>query len=53
VETPDIALLKVTVESAEYWDSSQSIVAHAIGLVTSLVTGKPSQTGENEKLELK
>jgi general stress protein 26 len=32
-ETPDIALLKVTVERAEYWDGSQS--------------------GENEKLELK
>jgi general stress protein 26 len=53
VETPDIALLKVTVERAEYWDSSQSIVAHAVSFVTSLVTGEPAQLGENEKLELK
>ena len=53
VETPDIALLKVTTERAEYWDSSQSIVAHAVSLVSSLVTGAPAQTGENEKLELK
>jgi general stress protein 26 len=53
VETPDIALLKVTVERAEYWDSSQTWVAHAVGLASSLVTGEPAQLGENEKLELK
>ncbi len=53
VETPDIALLKVTVERAEYWDSSQSIVAHAVSIVTSLFTGEQAELGENEKLELK
>ena len=53
VETPDIALLKVTVERAEYWDSSQSLVAHAIGFVSSLVTGERAEVGVNEKLELK
>lgn len=52
-ETPDIALLKVTVERAEYWDGSQSFVAHAVSLISSLVTGKPARLGENEKLELK
>ena len=53
VETPDIALLKVTVERAEYWDGSQSIVTHAVSLVSSLITGEPAQLGENEKIELK
>lgn len=53
IDTPDIALLKVRVERAEYWDGSQSIVAHAVSLVSSLVKGKPAQLGENEKLELK
>jgi general stress protein 26 len=53
VDTPDIALLKVTVERAEYWDGSQSLVAHAVGLVSSLLKGEPAQPGENEKLELK
>jgi general stress protein 26 len=52
-DTPDIALLKVTVERAEYWDGSQSLVAHAVSLVSSLVTGQPAQLGENEKIELK
>ncbi len=53
LETPDIALLKVTVERAEYWDGSQSIVAHAVSLVSSLVTGEPAQSGENEKINVK
>lgn len=53
VETPDIALLKVTAERAEYWDGSQSVMAHAVSFVGSLVTGKPAQFGENEKLNLK
>ncbi len=53
VDTPDIALLKVTVERAEYWDGSQSWVTHAVGLVSSLLTGEPAQLGENEKIELK
>ncbi|MFL6256221.1 MAG: pyridoxamine 5'-phosphate oxidase family protein [Pyrinomonadaceae bacterium] len=52
-ETPDLALLKLTVERAEYWDGSQSLVAHAVSLVSSLVTGRPGQLGENEKIELK
>jgi general stress protein 26 len=53
VDTPDIALLKLTAERAEYWDGSQSFVAHAVSLVSSLVTGEPAQAGENEKIELK
>ena len=53
VDTPDIALLKVTVERAEYWDGSQSFVAHAVSLVSSLVKGEPAHPGENEKIDLK
>jgi len=53
VDTPDIALLKVSAERAEYWDGSQSVVAHAVSLISSLVAGRPAQPGENEKLDLK
>jgi general stress protein 26 len=53
VETPDIALLKVVVERAEYWDGSQSILTHAWSFVSSLFTGEQAEFGENEKLELK
>ena len=51
-DEPDIALLKVSVHKAEYWDSPSSPVAHLVGLVKSSVTGKPSPVGENEKLNL-
>jgi general stress protein 26 len=53
VDTPDIALLKVSVERAEYWDGSQSMVAHAVSFISSLITGQPAQLGGNEKLDLK
>jgi general stress protein 26 len=52
-EDPDLALLKVAVERAEYWDSPSSAVAHAISFVKAMVTGQPADPGENEKIELK
>ncbi|RUT07111.1 general stress protein [Dulcicalothrix desertica PCC 7102] len=54
LEEPDIALIKVNVENAEYWDSPSSVVANAVSLVKAVATGKPaSNVGEHEKLELK
>lgn len=53
VDTPDIALLKIEVEGAEYWDSPTNPVAHIIGFVKSKVTGQVQPVGENEKVNLK
>lgn len=50
---PDIALLRVSAERAEYWDSPASAVAHAVSFVKAIVTGTPANPGENEKIELK
>ncbi len=52
LETEGIALIKVGVESGEYWDSHSSIVSHAIGLVKSAVTGKSPDVGDNETVEI-
>jgi general stress protein 26 len=52
LEDPDIALLRVAVERAEYWDSPSSAAAHALSFVKALVTGRPADPGENEKIEL-
>src|SRR5688572_1850548 len=52
VDTPDIALLKVSVESGEYWDGSGSFLAHALNFAASIVTGKRAELGENEKIDL-
>jgi general stress protein 26 len=40
LEDPDISLIGVNVESAEIWDSPSSAVAHALGFVKRVVTGK-------------
>lgn len=53
LDDPDIALLKVTVDHAEYWDAPSSKVAHAIGLIKAVATGQTYRPGENEKLDLK
>ena len=50
-EAPEVALLKVTVDGAEYWDSPNSTLIHAYGYVKALATGKPPSAGENEKVE--
>jgi general stress protein 26 len=52
LEDPDLALLKVSVDKAEYWDSPASAVVRLVGFVKAAVTGKPIGTGgENEKIE--
>jgi len=48
----DVALLKVSVEKAEYWDSPSSTVAQAISFVTAIFTGKQAELGENKKIKL-
>jgi general stress protein 26 len=46
LDDPDIALLKVSVESGEYWEGPGAI-AYAIEVATSLVTGERAKPGEN------
>jgi general stress protein 26 len=53
LDDPDLALLKVTVEKAEYWDSSQSAFVHMAGFIKAIATGESYQPGDNEKLNLK
>ena len=53
LEDPHLALIRVRVESAEYWSSPSSPVVHALGLAKALITGKRAQGGENEKIDLK
>ena len=53
VDQPDIALLRVGIEKAEYWDSPGGTVANAISFVSAIVTGKSADWGENKKIDLK
>lgn len=47
---PDIALLKIGVEAAEYWDAPNSAMVHAYGYVKAVLTGTPPHPGGNEKI---
>lgn len=49
-DDPDVALLKVAVSSAEYWDAPNSKLLHAYGYLKSKLTGTPPKGGENEKI---
>ena len=51
VKTPDIALLSVTPERAEYWDGPGKAISQTIELL-SAVTGVRVNLGENKKVTL-
>lgn len=50
-DDPDIGLLKVTVDAAEYWDAPNSTMLHAYGYVKAVVTGEAPHPGNNEKVD--
>ena len=52
-DDPEVALLRVSLEKAEYWDSPSSLIGYAFSFVSSMVTGKDSAPGENKKVDLK
>ena len=52
VDDPDLALLKVSVNQAEYWDSPSGKMVAIAGFVKALATGERMEGGENQKLDL-
>ena len=50
-DDPEIALLRINLEKAEYWDSPSSTVAYALSFVSSLITGDQPEFGENKSLK--
>lgn len=48
VDDPDICLIRVDVETAEYWDSPSSKVVYLIGLAKAAMTGQPYKAGPDE-----
>ncbi len=47
---PDVALLEVTVEQAEYWDATTSVFVRALGYVKAKITGRSPALGETRKV---
>jgi general stress protein 26 len=52
VDDPDLALLAVHIEQAEYWQAQDSKVVQLLKMVTSAVTGNPpTDISEHRKLQ--
>lgn len=52
-DQPDVALLRIGIEKAEYWDSPSSTVASVVHFVSALVKGESAGWGENKKLDVR
>jgi len=52
LEDPELLLIKVSIEQAEYWDNPGGVVTLLIGYVGSLATGKPPKVGEHDTVKL-
>ena len=51
-DDPDLRLLRVDVDRAEYWDTPSSVVVHAFGYVKAVLTGEPARPGDHAKVDL-
>jgi general stress protein 26 len=52
LDDPKLALIHVTAQSAEYWDSPSSPVVRLFNMAKSALTGSRDQQGENETVDL-
>ncbi|MDX5482573.1 MAG: pyridoxamine 5'-phosphate oxidase family protein [Hymenobacteraceae bacterium] len=51
-DDPNIGLIKVTIDKAEYWDSPSSAVVHLYGMAKAAITGERPDPGDNKKINL-
>lgn len=49
---PNLALLRVDVQHAEYWDSSSQAMVHFFGAVKTRSRGRKAEPGENPEIDL-
>ena len=52
-DDPNIALLRVQVTKAEYWDAPSSTLVKLLGFTKAILTGKRYEPGDHEKLDVR
>jgi general stress protein 26 len=52
LDDPNLALMRVTVDDAEVWDSPSSMMVHLYGVVKATLTGKRPKVGDHRKMNL-
>ena len=50
LDDPHLSLLKVQIETAEYWESSSSALVQIAGFVKAIVTGEQIDGGDHAKI---
>jgi general stress protein 26 len=50
VDDPDLGLLEVSVDQAEYWDAPASKMQRLLGLAQAMTTGNTDQLGEHGRI---
>jgi general stress protein 26 len=50
LDDPNLALLQVSVDTAEYWDAPSSTMVQLFGVVKAALTGQSPQPGDHAKL---
>ncbi|CAF1114866.1 unnamed protein product [Didymodactylos carnosus] len=50
LDDPDLALLRIDIDSAEYWDSASNIMTRAVGYVKAALGDGSKLEGENKKV---
>jgi general stress protein 26 len=53
VDDPDLALVRVDIIHAGYWDVKSNKLVQLVKMATAAVTGKPPQMGEHKEVRLK
>lgn len=52
-DDPNLVLIRVNAETAEYWDGPGSFLGKALYLATAAVTGNPGAMSDNERIDLR
>jgi general stress protein 26 len=52
-DDPNLALLRVKIQKAEYWDSPSSPISFALNFVEAIVTGEEPDMGEHKQMKFK
>jgi general stress protein 26 len=52
VDDPELILIRVDAERAQYWDSPSSTVVYAYGYLKATLTGTPPNPGEEGKVRM-
>lgn len=53
LDDPDLGLIKVSVEKAEYWDSAPTAIGRAFNLAKAYITKDSSKLGDHAKVDLR